>query len=132
MAELIDMPFELCVRMGPRNRVRWDPDPLFVKGQFWGKGMPIVKYSDFLPWAVPKWLNRLICRVGCGFRWAEGSTCSIVFARWRQWALMGGHIGAPWQTQLNCLSALAVWPYGKLLWPLVMYVAIEVLYLFKF
>jgi len=44
------------------------------KGQFLGKGAPIVKYRDFLPWAVQKRLNRSICRFGCGLGWAEGST----------------------------------------------------------
>jgi len=41
--------FGLWVRMGPRNRVRCHfrfPDG---KGQFLGKGSPIVKYRDFLP-----------------------------------------------------------------------------------
>jgi len=27
MTELIEMPFRLWARMGPRNRVRWGPDP---------------------------------------------------------------------------------------------------------
>jgi len=36
------------------------PDPP-CQGQFWGKGRPIVKYRDSLPWAVQKWLNRSIC-----------------------------------------------------------------------
>jgi len=48
-------------------------------------GMP----DDTLPWAVQKWLNRLICRLGCGLGWAKGRTSSIVFTRWRQCALMG-------------------------------------------
>jgi len=58
------------------------------KVQFWGKGARIVKYRD-----LQKWLNRSICRLGGGLGWAEGSTISLVFARWRQCALMGGHIG---------------------------------------
>jgi len=53
------------------------------KGQFWGKGLPIVKYRDFLPWAVQKCVNRWICHLCCGLRWAEGSMGSIVFARLR-------------------------------------------------
>jgi len=32
-----------------------------------GKGRPIVKYRDFLPWAVQKRLNRSRCRLGYGF-----------------------------------------------------------------
>ena len=50
------------------------------KGRFWGKGSPVVKYRDFLPRAVQKWLNRSICRLGCGLGWAEGSTSSVILA----------------------------------------------------
>jgi len=32
-------------------------------------------------------MNRWICRLGCGFNWAEECTSSIVFARWRQCCL---------------------------------------------
>jgi len=67
---------------------------------FLGK-VAIVKYSDILPWAVQKRLNRSICRLGCGLGWAEGSTSSTVFAKWRQGAHMGGHIGATWRTRLR-------------------------------
>jgi len=86
-----DGPKKSCVGWGSRS-----PDG---KGQFWGKGAPIVKYQDFLPWcwAVRKRLNRSICCLDCGLRWTEGSTSSIVFARWRQCALMAGHVGATWR-----------------------------------
>jgi len=67
---------------------------------------------------VQKRLNQLICHLGCGLKWAEGSISSIVFARWRQCALMGGDILDTWRIQLNCPSAAAMWPYVKLLWPL--------------
>jgi len=89
------------------------------KGQFWGKGSPIIKYRDFLPWAVQKWLYRLICRLGCGLGLAEGSTSSVVFARWRHCAHMGGHIGDTWRIRLNCLYAAAMRSYVRLFWPLV-------------
>jgi len=65
------------------------------KGQFWGKGSAIVKYRDFLPWAVDKRQNRSICLLAYGLGCAEGSTSSIVFARWREYAHMEEHIGAP-------------------------------------
>jgi len=52
------------------------------KGQFWEKGVPIVKHRDFLPWAVQKQLNRSICHLGCRLGWAKGSTNSVVFSRW--------------------------------------------------
>jgi len=131
------------------------------KGQFLGKWAPIVKYRDCLPWAVQKWLNRLICHLASGLGWAKGSTGSIVFARWHQcaqaqlysagganvpndtlpwavqkwlnrliyrlgyglgWAewitssIMGGHIGATWRIWLNSPSAAATWLCVKLLW----------------
>jgi len=73
------------------------------KRQFWGKG----------------WLNRLICRLGCGLGWTEGSTSSVIFSRWRKCAHMGGHIGATWRVWLNRPSAAAMWSYVKLLWPLI-------------
>jgi len=38
--------------------VRWSPDPHGGKGQFLTKGAPIVNYSEFLPCAVQKQLNR--------------------------------------------------------------------------
>jgi len=60
---------------GPReSRSPWE-------GAILGKGAPIVKYMDFLPWAEEKRLNRSICRLGCGLGWAEGSTSSVVFSR---------------------------------------------------
>ena len=83
-------------------------------GQFLGKGAPIVKYLDFLPWAVQKWLNRSICRFRCGLGWAERSISSIVFARWRQSALIGGHIAATWRIRLNHPYMVAIL-YVKLL-----------------
>jgi len=54
-----------------------------------------VHYRHFLPLAVQKRLNRSICRLACALEWAEGCTNSIVFARWRQCALMGGHVPSP-------------------------------------
>jgi len=87
-AEPIVMPFELSARFGSRNHeLDMGVHIPHEKGQCWGKGLPMVKYRDFLPWAVQKRLIRSICRLGCGLGWAEGSTSSIVFARWRQCAL---------------------------------------------
>jgi len=114
------MPFELWTWIGPRNNVLVvGPDPPH-EGAIFGKMVAhIVKYRDFLLWAVQKRLNRSICRLGCRLRWAEGSTSSIVFAKWRQCAHMGGHIGATWRIWLNRLSAAAMRSYVKLFWPLV-------------
>jgi len=132
IAEPIVILFGLWARTGLRHhKLDGSPDPPW-KGQFWGKGAPIVKYRDFLPWAVQKRLNRSICHLGCGLGWTEWSTNSIVFARWRlksrrirQVAPMcprerlGEHIGATWRIRLNRLYAAAMRPYVKLLWPLV-------------
>jgi len=40
---------------------------------------------------------------------------SLVFCMWSQCAIMAGHIGATWQTQLNHPSAAVMRPYVKLL-----------------
>ena len=42
------MPFGLWAQMGLRNRVLDGVQIPRGKGQFWGKGAPIVKYRDFL------------------------------------------------------------------------------------
>ena len=104
--------------------IRWGPDSP-REGAILGKGSPIVKHRDFMPWTVQKWLNRSICRLGCGLGLAEWSTSSIVFARWRQCAHMPmcppcGHIGATWRIRLNRPSAAVMRSYVKLLWPLVL------------
>jgi len=63
---------------------------------------------------MQKWLNQLICHLVCGLEWAEESTISVVFASCRQYALIGGHIGATWRIPLNRPSAAAMRPYVKL------------------
>jgi len=62
-----------------------------------------------------KRLNRSRCRLGYGLGWSQRSTGSIVFTRWRQMALVDGHIGATWRIRLNCPHAAAMRPYVKLL-----------------
>ena len=65
---------------------------------------------------MQKRLNRsTICCFGCGLGWAEASTSSIVFARWRQCSHMGGHIGTTWRIRLHRPSAATMRPYVKLL-----------------
>jgi len=97
---------------GPKEAcIRWGPDPPCERAIIRGMEM----FDDTLPWAVQNWLNRSICYLGCGFRCAEGSTCSIIFAKWRQCA----HTGANWQIRLNRPSAAAIRHYVKLLWPLI-------------
>jgi len=63
------------------------------RGKFWvGNRQTIVQYRDTPQSSVQTWLYRLIWRFGCGLEWAEGCTSSIVFARWCQCALLGGHV----------------------------------------
>jgi len=45
--------------------------------------------------------DRFFC-LDCGLGWVEGHTSSIVFARWCQCALMGGHIAST--TELSICS----------------------------
>ena len=100
-AELIEMQLGLRTWVSPGNHVLDGVQSPRGKGKLLGKGAPIVKYVDLLLWAVQKRLNGSICCLGCGLGWAEGSTSSIVFARWRQSALLCGHIGATWRIRLN-------------------------------
>jgi len=89
MAELtvMPLPFGLWAETGKRNH-KVDGVQIPMGGEIWGEGAPIVKYRELLPWAVQKWLNRSICRLGCGLRWARGSTSSVIFVRWHQYALI--------------------------------------------
>ena len=61
------------------------------KGAVLGKRVDHCKKNeDFMPSVVQKRLNRSRCRLGCGLGWAEWSTRSIIFARWRQCAQSSG------------------------------------------
>jgi len=65
------------------------------------------------------WTDRFTVLV-CGLGWAEGSTSSIIFARWCQCAHTGWHI---WRHLANTIEP-PVWggsarSYFKFLWPLV-------------
>jgi len=48
-AEPTDMQFGLWAQMGPGNHVLDRVQSPIEKGQFWGKGSPVVNYRDFLP-----------------------------------------------------------------------------------
>jgi len=94
---------------GPKaSCVTWEVQIPGGKGQFWWIGAPIVKYTHFVPQAVHKRLNRSICLFGCGLDWVEGCTSSIVFARWRQCALVGGHFAVTCRLTLNHPSTAAM------------------------
>ena len=133
-------------QLGIMNYIRVQISPW--EGAILRKGSPIVKYRHFVPWAVQERLNWSICRFGCGLRWAEVSkrvqsyfavwvvdsgrrkhncTSSIIFARWRQCAHKGGHIGATWRIRLKRPFAAAMRSNVKLLWPLVV-VVVALLY----
>jgi len=101
-AEPIDVPFGLWARMGPKALcVTWESRSPIWRGQFWWIRAPTVNYRHFLQSAVQKRFNRSICRLGCGLEWAEECTNSIVFARWRQCARMGGHVLVSYRITLN-------------------------------
>jgi len=68
----MEMPFGLWAQIGPRNHVLDVVHILFGKGQFWGKGAPIVKYRDTLWSPVRKQLNRSRCRLDCGLSLTQG------------------------------------------------------------
>ena len=57
---------------------------------------------------MQKRINLSICRFDCGLEWAEGCTSSIIFARWRQCALMEGHVAVTCRITLNhpCTAAI--------------------------
>jgi len=57
---------------------------------------------------VQKRLNLSICRFHCGLEWAEGCIGSIVFARWRQCALVEGHLAVTCRITLNHPSTAAM------------------------
>jgi len=103
-----DGPKEPCIRRKSRSTR--------AKGKFWGRiGRPIAKYTDILPWAVQKRLNR-------SDRFAQ------LTAEWTDWDIVwdmdsdgpmkhvldGVHIGATWWTRLNRPCAAAMRPHIKL------------------
>jgi len=110
-AEPIVMPFGLSARTGPKKH---DLDgiqmPPWEGATLWERGARCKVYG-FSAVRCAKRLNRSICPLGCGLGWAEGSTSSVVFARWRQCALSCGHIGAACRMRL----AMEMWSYIKLL-----------------
>jgi len=55
-------------------------------------------------------LNLSICCFDCGLEWAEGCTSSIIFARWRQCALVEGHVAVTRRITLNhpCTAAMGL------------------------
>jgi len=67
--------------------------------------------DDTLPLSCAKMaepVNRSICRLGCGLWWAEGSTSSIVLARWRQCALVSVCVCACVDVDVRSVRVLGV------------------------
>ena len=99
---------------GPKEAcIRWGPDPPCE-----GEGHAQACLTT-LCHELYKMAEMMDFHLGCGFRWAKASASSIVFARWYQCALMGGHIGISRRIQLNRPSVAVMWPYVKLIWPLI-------------
>jgi len=76
------------------SRIRWGTDPpcecVILRGE--RHAQHARRHSDV---NCAKRLNRSRCRLSYGLWWAEGSSSSIVFTRWRQCAHMAEHIGTP-------------------------------------
>jgi len=116
---LIEIPFGLRTQVGSGNHVLDGCPNSPWERVIFGERRAHCKYRDFLWWAEQERLNRSICRLDCGLGWAEGSTTSIIFARWCHCVHMGRHIGTNWRIRLNHPSAEVMRSYIKLLWPLV-------------
>ena len=116
----LDGPKELCIGKGVQIP--------HGKGQFWeGKGRPVLKYRDTLRWAVQKgWTDGDAAWVvdsngpkeSCVRRSPEVLR-DVAMATIFWLSVYGEHIGATWRIRLNRSCMAAMWPYVKLLWPLV-------------
>jgi len=94
-----------------REYSAWGPDP-HLKGAILVDRGAHCKLYALSAVSCAKTVNRSICRLGCGHEWAERCTNSIVFARWRQCALMGGrHLSKNIETNVYSGDA----PYVKLI-----------------
>ena len=74
--------------------------------------MHMVKYRDFLPWAVRKWLNQSRCSLECWVKWAQ-RTCITWGWRCRMGRSTFGVSG--WLKNIVKHRSLWVWLY--LVWP---------------
>ena len=57
---------------------------------------------------MQKRLNPSICCFDYGLEWAKGCTSSVILARWRQCALMKGHVAVTCRMTLNHRSTAAI------------------------
>ena len=84
------------------------------KGQFWGKGAPIVEYRDTAV-TCAKTSEPIVMSFGLWTRVDRRKDKFSRIHRWCQCAHMGGHIGATGRIRLNRPSAAAMRSYVKLL-----------------
>jgi len=91
-AETIKLPFAFRTRAGPMNHVLHEVQMPTWEG------------------AILMGNKQTICSFDCGLEWAEGCTSSIVFARWRQCALVEGHVAVTCRITLNhpCTAAMRI------------------------
>ena len=101
--------------VGPEKHVLDRAEIPHAKGQLLGGKDMTGHARPHSAVSCAKMVNQSICHLGYGLGLAQESTSSIVFARRRQCSLMGRHIGATWRIRLNRPSAVAMWPYVKLL-----------------
>ena len=94
------------------SHVAWEVQIPHGKGQFWWIGAPIVKYRHFLL-SCAKTAEPIHLPFRLWTRVAEGCTCSIIFARWRQYALVEGHVAVTCRITLNrpCTAAMRIMAY---------------------
>jgi len=74
-AEVIMMPCEILICVGPKNHVLdGSPDPTVQGGNFeGGKWRPIVTHRDSAMSCGKKWLKGSRCSLGCWVGWVQGS-----------------------------------------------------------
>jgi len=107
--EPTEMPFGLRTRLGSGNHVLDGVQIPHVKGHLLGEGHARACPMTLCRELCKKWLNRSICRLGCGLGWPNEAQA--------QSHSPGGAsvIGASWRIRLNRPSAAAMRSYVKLL-----------------
>jgi len=89
------MPFGLWARTGPGN-LDEGPDPPW-EGAILGERGAHCKVQGLSAMGCAQMAELIDFHLVCGLMWAKGSEGSMAFARWRQCAHMGGHIGPTWR-----------------------------------
>jgi len=108
---------------GPREHILdgdWGSRCPMGSGNFeGGKGHPIVKHKDTLPWSVQKWLNWSICCLDCGLGCPKEAQVQLYSPGGASVPSCQGTLAPP--GEYDWIVCLRQWcgPYVKLLWPLV-------------